>query len=102
MVISAFNEARHIEAKLKNALSLEYPENLLSIMVISDASDDGTDDIVQSFSARNVRCFRQSERLGKSAGLTRFCPEATGDLLVFTDANSMFRPDALLKLVRHF
>lgn len=102
LVISAYNEAEVIQEKLENALALDYPPELLEILVISDASDDGTDDIVRRYADRRVRLGRQEERLGKSAGLSRFCPEARGEILVFTDANSMFRPDALTKLVRHF
>jgi cellulose synthase/poly-beta-1,6-N-acetylglucosamine synthase-like glycosyltransferase len=102
LVISAFNEALHIQSKIENALALDYPSHLLQVMVISDASDDGTDELVLKFANRGVLCCRQSERLGKSAGLSRFCPQASGEILVFTDANSMFRPDALKNLVRHF
>ena len=102
LVISAFNEAQVIRQKIENALQLDYPSELLEIMVISDASDDGTDEIVASYADRHVRLCRQEQRFGKSAGLTRFCPAARGEILVFTDANSMFWPDALSKLLRHF
>lgn len=102
LVISAFNEADVIRQKLENAISLEYPKDRLEVLVISDASDDATDEIVREYSDRSVSLFRQEERLGKSAGLSRFCPLATGEVLVFTDANSIFRSDALVKLVRHF
>jgi cellulose synthase/poly-beta-1,6-N-acetylglucosamine synthase-like glycosyltransferase len=83
-------------------MALDYVKDLLEVMVISDASNDGTDSIVTEFMDRGVRLCRQAIRSGKSAGLTRFCPEAKGDILVFTDANSLFQTDALQKLVRHF
>ncbi len=102
LIISAFNEAKVIADKIENALALDYPRELLEILVISDASDDGTDEIVLKYAKGNVRLCRQEERHGKSAGLTRFCPTARGDVLVFTDANAMFRADAITKLVRHF
>ncbi len=102
LVISAFNEAAVIREKLLNALSLDYPPEQLDVMVISDASSDATDDIVREFTGPRVSLCRQEERLGKSAGLTRFCPQATGEILVFTDANSIFETDALRNLVRHF
>lgn len=101
LVISAYNEEGIIREKIENALKLEYPQEQLEIIVISDGSDDGTDEIVEEFRHRKVKLCRQ-QRLGKSAGLTRFCPEATGDILVFTDANSMFQKDALALLLRHF
>ena len=102
LIISAHNEEAVIDEKIRNALSLEYPTDLLEVMVISDASEDRTDEIVAKYADRNVKLRRQDDRQGKSAGLSRFCPDATGDILVFTDANSMFRPDALANLLRHF
>lgn len=102
LIISAYNESAVIRDKLKNAIELQYPKDKLEVLVISDASDDGTDEIVAEFSGDRVHLCRQEERRGKSAGLSKFCPDAQGDVIVFTDANSMFRPDAVEKLVRHF
>ncbi len=102
LVISAFNEEDVIGQKLENSLALDYPHELAEILVISDGSEDRTDEIVAGFTDPRVRLCRQEPRLGKSAGLSRFCPTARGEILVFTDANSMFQPDALAKLLRHF
>ncbi|QDT06278.1 Beta-monoglucosyldiacylglycerol synthase [Rubripirellula lacrimiformis] len=102
LVISAFNEEDVIRQKLENSLALDYPSELLEILVISDGSEDRTDEIVAGFTDPRVQLRRQDPRLGKSAGLSRYCPEANGEILVFTDANSMFQPDALSKLLRHF
>ena len=102
LLISAYNEATVIREKLENALALDYPPERLEVVVISDGSDDGTDDVVRAFGDRGVVLYRQEPRQGKSAGLTRFAPRARGEILVFTDANSMFEPDAIRKLVRHF
>ncbi len=102
LLISAFNESQVIAAKLENALALEYPRDRLEIMVISDGSDDGTDEIVQQFSARGVRLLRQEPRMGKTAGLNLGVSEARGQTLVFSDANAMYKPDAVRRLVRHF
>ena len=101
-VISAYNEADVIRAKLENALALDYPADRREIVVISDCSDDGTDDIVREFAGRGVRLIRQSERRGKTAGLNHALPLLTGDIVVFSDANAMYEPDALRKLVRNF
>jgi cellulose synthase/poly-beta-1,6-N-acetylglucosamine synthase-like glycosyltransferase len=102
LIISAYNEEQVIRAKIENALALDYPAEKLEVLVISDASDDATDKIVAEYADRRVRLCRQEQRHGKSAGLTRFCPEASGEVLVFTDANAMFKSDAIEKLVRHF
>lgn len=102
LIISAFNEQNVLRRKLENALALEYPTDSLEILVISDASTDQTDDVVRGFADRGVILHRQEPRGGKSAGLTRFVPLARGEILVFSDANSMYEPDAIRKLVRHF
>src|SRR5256885_4177512 len=102
LLISAYNEVRVIEEKLNNSLALDYPHERLEIMVISDCSDDGTDEAVRRFASRGVRLMRQTARLGKSAGLNLGVPQASGDVLVFSDANAMYRPDAIRQLVKHF
>ena len=102
LVISAYNEADVIREKLDNSLGLDYPGDRLEVLVLSDASDDGTDEIVQEYAQQGVVLRRQEPRRGKSAGLTRFVPEARGEIIVFSDANSIYAPDAIRKLVRHF
>ncbi len=102
LLISAFNESEVIAAKLENALALDYPHDRLEIVVISDASDDGTDDIVRRFSRSGVRLIRQQPRMGKSAGLNLGVSQATGQILIFSDANAIHQPDAIRHLVRHF
>ncbi|HEV8396212.1 MAG TPA: glycosyltransferase, partial [Vicinamibacterales bacterium] len=101
-VISAYNEADVIRAKLENALALEYPADRREVVVVSDCSDDGTDDIVREFAARGVRLIRQEQRRGKTAGLNHTLPLLTGEIVVFSDANAMYDADALRKLVRNF
>jgi cellulose synthase/poly-beta-1,6-N-acetylglucosamine synthase-like glycosyltransferase len=102
LVISAYNEGAVIRRKLENAISLSYPREQLEIAVISDASDDGTDDIVREYAADGVRLVRQAERRGKTAGLNHTVPTLKGEVVVFSDANAMYEPDALLKLARNF
>ncbi len=102
LVVSAYNEAAVIRDKIENALALDYPRDRLEVMVISDGSDDGTDRIVASYADRGVVLKRQEPRAGKTSGLTRFVPRARGEVLVFSDANSMYQRDALRLLVRHF
>jgi cellulose synthase/poly-beta-1,6-N-acetylglucosamine synthase-like glycosyltransferase len=102
LLVSAYNEKTVIAHKLKNALALDYPRELLEIIVISDCSDDGTDEIVNQFALDGIRLVRQNERLGKSAGLNLGVSAASGGILVFSDANSMYQSNAIRNLVRHF
>lgn len=105
ILIAAYNEARDIEATLNNKLALEYPTELLEILVVSDESDDGTDEIVNSVAAKascSVRLFRQVPRQGKTAGLNMLKEHANGDILAFSDANSEWEKGALRALVSNF
>jgi cellulose synthase/poly-beta-1,6-N-acetylglucosamine synthase-like glycosyltransferase len=102
LVISAYNEAAVISRKLENALALTYPREALEIVVISDCSDDGTDEIVAAYASRGVTLVRQPQRRGKTSGLNATVPLLKGDIIVFSDANAMYEPDALLKLTRNF
>lgn len=102
LVISAYNEARVLGEKIENALALDYPREKLQVAVISDASTDGTDDIARRYAERGVTLFRQDERRGKTAGLNRTVPLLAGEVVVFSDANAMYEPDAIRKLVRNF
>jgi len=104
VLIPAFNEEKHIESTIKNKLDSNYPQDKLQIIVISDESEDGTDEIVKAYSAKDSRVtlIRQSPRQGKTAGLNLAMPHASGDIIVFSDANSHYHPDAIQHLVNTF
>lgn len=104
VIIAAYNEARHIEATVRNKLAQDYPRDLLQILVVSDGSTDGTDQIVGRIAAEDdrLRLLQQTPRQGKTVGLNRAASQAAGEILVFSDANSLYRPDALRMLMRNF
>lgn len=102
LLISAYNEENVIEDKLLNSLALNYPKNLLEIVVISDGSDDGTNEIASSYADRGVLLRSYEGRIGKTACLNKAVPLAEGDIIVFSDANSTYNKDAVNELVKHF
>lgn len=104
VIIAAFNEASHIDATVRNKLTQHYPADKIDVIVISDESEDGTDDIVSAITAEDSRVtlLRQSPRQGKTAALNLAVPSATGDIIVFSDANSLYHPDAIQHLVDCF
>jgi cellulose synthase/poly-beta-1,6-N-acetylglucosamine synthase-like glycosyltransferase len=102
IVISAFNEQASIGNTIENKLALNYPPEKLEIIVTSDGSTDDTDDLIRSYADRGVRYIRQEPRQGKSAALNAMVAEATGDIIVVSDANSMYEREAVSKLVRNF
>jgi cellulose synthase/poly-beta-1,6-N-acetylglucosamine synthase-like glycosyltransferase len=102
ILIAAYNEEDCLQATLINKLDLDYPKENLEIIVISDGSTDRTDDIVKKYEDERVRLIRQEPRAGKTSGLNMAVPEATGEILVFSDANSLYAQDALRHLVENF
>ncbi len=102
LIVSCYNEADVVEEKIKNCQSLDYPQQQLEIIFVSDGSDDGTDEIIKLYCNDSIKLIRQEGRLGKTMGLNLALLEANGDIVVFSDANAMYKEDALKMLVRNF
>jgi cellulose synthase/poly-beta-1,6-N-acetylglucosamine synthase-like glycosyltransferase len=101
LVVAAYNEASCIGQKLENSLALDYPAEKFEVLIGSDGSTDGTDDIVRKCPDARVR-LSPAARAGKTTVLNRCIPMAKGDIVVLSDANTMIEPEAIQKLVRHF
>jgi len=99
LIIPAHNEEQVIADRLDNALGQSHPD--LEIIVAMDGCTDRTEEIVRGYEERGVRHFSQP-RSGKMTALNRAVDMSTGDILVFTDANVMFEPDAVGQLVASF
>lgn len=104
ILIPAFNEEKHIVSTIENKLTSNYPAEKLQIIVISDESEDRTDELVREISIADARVslIRQSPRQGKTAGLNLAVPQAKGEIIIFSDANSHYHPDAIRHLVDTF
>jgi len=102
VIITAYNEERDIRAKLENTLSLEYPPEKLEIIVASDCSTDRTDEIVGEFAARGIRLYRQTERKGKTSAQNIGVEQATGEIILFSDATTLYETDVLLTMLPNF
>jgi cellulose synthase/poly-beta-1,6-N-acetylglucosamine synthase-like glycosyltransferase len=102
VIITAYNEERDLRAKLENTLSLEYPAEKLEVIVASDCSTDRTDEIALDFKDRGVRLYRQHERMGKTAAQNAAVETAVGEIIVFSDATTLYQKDVLSVLVPLF
>jgi len=102
LIISCYNEVEVVKEKIENSLAIDYPKDKLKIIIVSDGSDDGTDEIAKKYSTQGVVLIRQEGRLGKTSAINLAMEQVTSAVVVFSDANAMYEPDAIKKLVRNF
>jgi len=102
VVFSAHDEASCIRQKIENCLALDYPPERLEIVVACDGCTDGTAGLARAAGGDRVRVVEIAPRGGKAAAISRLVPEASGDVVVLTDANVMLDSGALRAVVRRF
>lgn len=102
MVICALNEQGIIGEKISNALSLDYPSNKFTIVVVSDGSTDRTAEIVRSYQPSGVVLVDQKIRRGKIANLNEIIPLRSEEIILLSDANVIYHRDAIKHLVARF
>ena len=100
-VIAVHNGENFLAAKLRSILDLDYPRELMEIVVVSDASTDATDEVAHSFSSEGVKLIRVP-RGGKPAALNIAVPETSGDILVLTDVRQTLERESLRRMVACF
>jgi cellulose synthase/poly-beta-1,6-N-acetylglucosamine synthase-like glycosyltransferase len=103
VVVPAHDEEDVIGRRVENLLALDYPRDRLRVIVASDGSSDGTEGTVQALAERDTRVsLARRPREGKTAAQDAVVEEIASDVVAFSDANSLWEPDALRKLVRSF
>lgn len=102
VLIAAYNEEEAIERKIQQTLALEYPREKLEVLVLSDCSTDRTDEIVKAFPDGRVRLVRMPDRRGKTFAQNVGVKEATGEVIIFSDATAIYHPKALLYLACNY
>jgi cellulose synthase/poly-beta-1,6-N-acetylglucosamine synthase-like glycosyltransferase len=102
VLVPAHNEEVIIRKKIENILSLQYPPEKLSVWVGSDCSTDATESIVATYPDKRVHLWVAPERGGKTEIVNRLAPQIEAEIILFTDANTMHRPDCLTAIVRNF
>jgi len=100
-VIAVYNGEKFLERKLKTILALNYPRDMMEILVVSDGSTDRTDEIARSFAPQGVRFLRVPHG-GKAAALNAGVPEVSGEILVLCDVRQTLEPDCLRNVVACF
>jgi poly-beta-1,6-N-acetyl-D-glucosamine synthase len=101
VVMAVHNGQRFLEAKLASILALDYPRELIDVLVVSDGSTDSTDSIVAAHSGAKLKLIR-IPRAGKAAALNAGIDSATGEILLFTDVRQRLDPECLRRLIECF
>jgi len=101
-LIAAYNEEASIGQKIEQTLALDYPRDKLEILVLSDGSSDRTDEIVRSFGDPRVRLLRMEPRRGKTMAQNQGVRQARGEVLIFSDATTVYHRKALRYLACNY
>jgi cellulose synthase/poly-beta-1,6-N-acetylglucosamine synthase-like glycosyltransferase len=100
ILIAAYNEETLIEEKIENTLALDYPKEKIQVIIITDGSTDQTAGKVSKYNT--VRLLHSDVRAGKMAAIKRAMPFVSGDVILFTDANTFLNKPAVMELVKHY
>ncbi len=104
MVISVYNEEKIIERKIENSLELDYPRELIKIVIGSDGSMDRTNELAARYTRAEprVKLFEFQTREGKASLLNKIIPRLSSDIIIFSDGDTMYEKSAIKNIVRHF
>ncbi|MBN2377988.1 MAG: glycosyltransferase [Sedimentisphaerales bacterium] len=102
MVISAYNERNILPEKIANCHAINYPADKIRFLIGSDGSDDGSARILHNINDPRFQTVISRIRRGKVQMLNRLIKLTTSDLVVFSDANTMYEPNAVIELVKKF
>ena len=102
LIIPVYNEEKIISEKIENTISVDYPKDKREILIVSDASNDRTQEIVKRYEKEGVELFELENRQGKAGALNRGLQKARNEIVVFSDASIILEQNALRKIVGKF
>ena len=102
IIIAAYNAEKLIIDKIENTLSIDYPKEILQVIVASDGSTDKTNDIVTKYAAKGIELLHIRRRGGKENAQMEAIKRAKGEIFVFTDVGTMLDPKGLKQIVSNF
>lgn len=102
IIIAAYKEESVILERLNNAIQMDYPADRYEVLIGCDGNEDTTGELVESFNDSRIKLCQYPQRRGKPSVLNDTVPQAKGDIIAFSDANTFWERDALKRLVSHF
>ena len=100
VIVAAYNEEDFIIEKINNTLALNYPQDKLRFIFVTDGSNDRTPELIAGFP--QIKLMHSPERNGKIAAMHRAMREVSTEIIIFTDANTILNKDALTNICRHY
>lgn len=100
LIIAAYNEEKILERKIHNSLEIDYPQEKFNIILITDGSDDGSNDIVSQYP--QIKLLYEPQRKGKLAAMNRAVGYTRSEIIVFSDANALLNPESVKRLISHY
>jgi glycosyltransferase involved in cell wall biosynthesis len=102
IIITAFNEEDRIMEKIENTLSIAYPKDKIEIIIASDGSTDGTNEIISSYAGKGINLLPIPIRGGKESAQKEAVRQSEGEILVFSDVSTMIEPNGIEQIVSNF
>ena len=102
MIVTAFNEKERIREKIENILSIAYPKDKIEIIIASDGSTDGTNEIISDYAGKGIHLLPIPFRGGKESAQKEAVKQSTGEILVFSDVSTMIEPNGIEQIVSNF
>lgn len=108
ILVPCYNEEKVISKRIKNLLNLNYPKSKYEILIIDSGSEDRTIETIEKFVRSsdsfqpNLKLIKEDQRRGKASAINLGKDHAVGDVILITDANSIFHEDVLMEIVPHF
>jgi biofilm PGA synthesis N-glycosyltransferase PgaC len=100
LLVTAYNEESVVDSKIENSFKLSYPKEKLTLLWVTDGSDDETPEKVAAY--EQIKLMHSPERKGKIHAMNRAAESVTTDIIVFCDANTFLTEDTLLQIAKHF
>ncbi len=100
-IVTCYNEEKAIQQRIENLLDLDYPAENHETIIVSDGSTDRTVEIAREYEKRGVKVIAL-ERVGRAPAHNRAVAEAHGEILLFTDADTLFERNFLRQVLRYF
>jgi len=102
LFVAAYNEKDYVDAKVKNGLELDYPQDKIRQVWVTDGSDDGTPDLLRKYADKGVEVYHENARGGKIGAMNRGMQFVNTPIVIFSDGNTILGKESVRRIVDLF